>query len=129
MPSLTVDGQTVNSNKEIASSMNEYFCNIGIKLGEKVPKLANPLLTGQYPFETLKLARIARILKIRARDVRLNYMPISVLPFISKLFEKSIFNQFYKTWTQIIHYTSISRGFDSYIRLLQPLWPAPIIGT
>ena len=31
-----------------------------------------------------------------AKDDRSNYRPISVLPFISRLFEKLIFNQFYE---------------------------------
>ena len=158
---LTVDYQTVNSKKDVASCMNEYFCNIGRKLNEKIPKIANPLLTGQYPVEapplsfsystimteklspTLskvktshgsghdgivsfylkialpvigeslcdlfnkslfpgkfpnawKLARIAPILKSGARDDRLKYRPISVLPFLFGLFEKLIFNQFYE---------------------------------
>ena len=161
VPNLTVDGQMVNSNKASASSMNEYFCSIGIKLREKILKIANPLLSGEYPFETRtlsfcssaimtdklsstlsrmktshgsghdsiassylkialpivggsfcdifnkslftgkfpnewKLARIASIFKSGARDDRSNYRPISVLPFISKLFEKLIFNQFYE---------------------------------
>ena len=52
VPNLTVDGQTIRGNKAIASSMNEYFCSIGNKLSEKIPKKANPLLSGKYPFET-----------------------------------------------------------------------------
>ena len=46
----------VNSNKAIASSMNECFCSIGIKLRKKIPKIAYPLLSGQYPFETPPLS-------------------------------------------------------------------------
>ena len=49
---LTLDGHTVNSNKVVASSMNEYFCNVGIKLREKIPNIANSLLSGQCPFDT-----------------------------------------------------------------------------
>ena len=52
VPNVTEDGQMVKSNKAIASSMNENFCSIGIKLNEKIPKIANPLLPGQYPLET-----------------------------------------------------------------------------
>ena len=161
VPHLTVDGQIVKRNKAIASSMNEYFCNIEIKLSEKIPKIANPLLSGQCPFETpplsfcfsaimtdklsptlskiktlhgsshdgiasfyleialpvvvgslcdlfnkslftekfpneWKLARIAPIFKSGARDDKSNYRPISALPFISRLFKKLIFNQFYE---------------------------------
>ena len=161
VPMLTVDGQTIRDNKAIASSMNEYFCSIGNKLSEKIPNKANPLLSGEYPFETLplsfsfsaimtdklsstlnkmktshgsghdgiasfylkiampvvggslcdlfnkslfagkfpedwKIARIAPIFKSGAKDDRSNYRPISVLPFMSRLFEKLIFNQFYE---------------------------------
>ena len=161
VPNLTVEGQTIWGNKAIASSMNEYFCSIGNKLSEKIPNKANPLLSGEYPFEipplsfsfsaimadklssTLnkmktshgsghdgiasfylkialpvvggslcdlfnkslfagkfpedwKIARIAPIFKSGAKDDRSNYRPISVLPFISRLFEKLIFNQFYE---------------------------------
>ena len=159
VPMLTVDGQTIRDNKAIASSMNEYFCSIGNKLSEKIPNKANPLLSGEYPFETpplsfsfsaimtdklsstlnkmktshgsghdgiasfylkiampvvggslcdlfnkslfagkfpedWKIARIAPIFKSGAKDDRSNYRPISVLPFMSRLFEKLIFNQF-----------------------------------
>ena len=52
VPNHTVDGQTIRGKKEIASSMNEYFCSIGNKLSEKIPKKPNPLLSGEYPFET-----------------------------------------------------------------------------
>ena len=161
VPNLTVDGQTIRGKKAIASSMNEYFCSIGNKLSEKIPNKANPLLSGEYPFETpplsfsfsaimtdklsstlnkmktshgsghdgiasfylkialpvvgrslcdlfnkslfagkfpedWKIARIAPIFKSGAKDDRFNFWPISVLPFISRLFGKLIFNQFYE---------------------------------
>ena len=160
VPCLTVDGQTVKGQKEIASSMNEYFCSIGNKLSEKIPRNANPFLSGEYATKTppssfyfsaimtdrssstlnkmktshgsghdgiasfylksalpvvggslcdlfnkslfagkcpedWKIVRIAPIFKNKARDDRSNYRPISVLPFITRLFEKLIFNQFY----------------------------------
>ena len=41
---------------QAASSMNKCFCNIGIKLSRKMLKIANPLLTGQCPFEILSLS-------------------------------------------------------------------------
>ena len=53
------------------------------------------LFTGKFP-EDWKIARIAPIFKSGARDDNSNYRPISVLPFISRLFEKLIFNQFYE---------------------------------
>ena len=53
------------------------------------------LFAGKFP-EDWKIARIAPIFKSGAKDERSNYRPISVLPFISRLFEKLIFNQFYE---------------------------------
>ena len=53
------------------------------------------LFAGKSP-EEWKIARIAPIFKSGAKDDRSSYMPISVLPFISRLFEKFIFNQFYE---------------------------------
>ena len=53
------------------------------------------LFAGKFP-EDWKIARIAPIFKSGAKDDRSNYRPISVLPFISRLFEKLIFNQFYE---------------------------------
>ena len=53
------------------------------------------MFAGKFP-EDWKIARIVPIFKSGARDDRSNYRPISVLPFISRLFEKLIFNQFYE---------------------------------
>ena len=53
------------------------------------------LFTEKFP-KDWKIARIAFIFKSGTRDDRLTYRPISVLPFISRLFEKLIFNQFYE---------------------------------
>ena len=52
VPNLTVDGQTIRSNKAIASSMNEYFAALGTNLVRKFQKKAKPLLSGEYLFET-----------------------------------------------------------------------------
>ena len=54
VPCLTVDGQTVRGHKEIASSMNEYFCSIGNKLSEKIPRKANPLLSANMLSKLLR---------------------------------------------------------------------------
>ena len=53
------------------------------------------MLAGKFP-EDWKIARIASIFNSGARDDKSNYRPISVLPFISRLLEKFIFNRFYE---------------------------------
>ena len=53
------------------------------------------LFGGKFP-EDWKISCIASIFKSGARDDRSNYRPISVVPFMSRLFEKLIFNHFYE---------------------------------
>ena len=159
--SLDVDGKQVCDNKAIAESMNDFFCNIGKNLSDKLPQTENPLLesrfsvnehnlrfefqavniaqvekvfgkfkkslgfgtdgianhflkialpvigeslcnvfnlsiaTGVFP-DCWKIARVAPIFKSGQSDDRSNYRPISVLPFLSRVFEKLVFNQLYE---------------------------------
>ena len=52
------------------------------------------LSLGRFP-DSWKIARVAPIFKDGATDNKSNYRPISVLPVISRLFEKLIFDQLY----------------------------------
>ena len=141
--------------------MNDFFCNIGKSLSDKLPQTENPLLesklsvnehnlrfelqavniaqvekvfgklkkslgfgtdgianhflkialpvigeslcnifnhsiaTAVFP-DSWKIARVAPIFKSGKSDDRSNYGPISVLPFLSRVFEKLVFNQLYE---------------------------------
>ncbi len=46
--SLKVDGQEITDTQQISNSINDFFCNIGEELSEKIPNHTNPLLDGQY---------------------------------------------------------------------------------
>ena len=52
------------------------------------------LFAGKFP-DDWKIARIAPIFKNCAKAEKSNYRPISALPFLTRLFEKLIFNQLY----------------------------------
>ena len=52
------------------------------------------LLNGTFP-DSWKVARIAPIFKEGPTDDPSNYRPISVLPVLSRLFEKIVYNQLY----------------------------------
>ena len=154
--SLYVHGKQVCDNKAIAESMNDFFCNTGKNLSDKLPQTENPLLesgfsanehTLQFQFQAIQtahvekvfgkfkkslgfgtdgianhflkialpvigesvriifnlsiatgvfpdswsIARVAPILKSGESHDRSNYRPISVLPFLSRVFEQLVF--------------------------------------
>ena len=112
---LEVDSQNIDDPVGMANSMNEFFSNIGVKLCKDIPDTENDLLNGDYdinptkatilftPIESeqvitamlWKIARIAPIHKADATLERSNYRPITVLPVLSRLFEKLVYDQLY----------------------------------
>ena len=100
----------------ITDTMNSYFCSVGKDLADKISPVANPLdnissyflklalpfignslafmfntsiQTSMFP-DSWKIARVTPIYKNGDRADKSNYRPISVLPVISRLFEKLI---------------------------------------
>ena len=53
------------------------------------------IVIGVFP-DSWKIARVTPIVKSGKTDDPSNYRPISVLPVLSRIFEKLIFNQLYK---------------------------------
>ena len=66
--------------------------------------------TGVFP-DNWKEARVAPIFKGGNADDRSNYRPISVLPVVSRLFDKLIYDQFYKYLVSNKHLYSDQYGF------------------
>ena len=66
--------------------------------------------TSQFP-DSWKVARITPIFKDGDKTEKSNYRPISVLPVISKLFEKLVFNQLYQHMKDNGLFTSDQSGF------------------
>ena len=158
--SLEVEGKTVPEDTAIAESMNNFFCEIGKTLSDKIPQSSNPLLdndyevnpksvtfhfehinapqlervlgkfdtskgsgpdglanffmkiglpviaeslcnifnlslaTGVFP-DSWKISSVAPVFKSGEQDDSSNYRPISVLPFLARLFVKLVYNQIY----------------------------------
>ena len=79
------DGLTAKFIKTFLPSLLPYLLflfNLSIK-------------TSTFPM-AWKISRITAIYKSGKRDDCMNYRPISVLPFVSKILEKHVFNEFFK---------------------------------
>ena len=66
--------------------------------------------TSQFP-DSWKVARVTPIFKDGDKTEKSNYRPISVLPVISRLFEKLVFEQLYDFKEENGHFTSDQSGF------------------
>ena len=71
------------------------------------------LKTGIFP-DKLKLAKITPIFKKGNKHICENYRPISVLPAISKIFEKVVHDQIYSYFTQHNYFSNNQYGFRKY---------------
>ena len=79
-----------------ADGIANYFLKIGLPaVIESLCDIFNlSIATGIFP-DSWKIARAAPIFKSGQTNDRSNYRPISVLPFVSRVFEKLIYNQLY----------------------------------
>ena len=69
-----------------------------------------PLATGIY-IDDWKRARVTPIFKSGDRRQRANYRPISILPAVSKVFEKEVFRQVYGYLTENCMLSKFQSGF------------------
>ena len=74
------------------------------------------LTTGIFP-DSFKKSKITPIFKKGDSSLLVNYRPISLLPTISKIFERIIHNQMYEHLTIIIYLQLNNMGFASFTLL------------
>ena len=84
-------GNAIVSKKEISDTMNSFFCTICEK--------------------SWKLARVTPIFKEGDKTEKSNYRPISVLPVISRLFERLVANQLYQHMNDNGYFSLEQSGF------------------
>ena len=78
------------------------------------------IITGIFPKEW-KEARVSPLYKSGAKNYRSNYRPISVIPTVSKIYEKIIYDQLYdylNTYNLLTHCQSGFRSFHSTLTAL-----------
>ena len=71
----------------------------------------NALSSSEYP-ASLKYADITAIFKQDDKTDKANYRPISILPNLSKIFERFMQNQMYPYLNQILSSISVDSGKD-----------------
>ena len=78
-------------------NISSFFPKLALPyIAKSLLKIFNTSLeTGKFP-DSWKAARVAPIFKDGDKSLRSNYRPISVLPVVSRLLEKLVFNQLYK---------------------------------
>ena len=78
-------------------NISSYFLKLALPyIGNSLAALFNTSIeTSQFP-DSWKVARVTPIFKEGDKTEKSNYRPISVLPVISRLFEKLVFDQLYQ---------------------------------
>ena len=112
----------LNPNK--ATTFNTIPSKMLLKTSEISAKILHKLFnetveTGDYP-ENLKLADITPVFKKKDPLNKMNYRPVSVLPSVSKLFEKLMQNQLVKYIENHLspHLCGYRKGFSSQQALI-----------
>ena len=115
-----VEEKTINEiiNK-LPPKTSSGYDEISLKL---LKKLKNPLIkpltvivnqminTGIFP-QMLKIAKVVPLYKKGDKNLLINYRPISLLPSISKIFEKIIYTQMYKYFEENNLFFTSQYGF------------------
>ena len=74
-----------------------HFIKIAFPVNShSLSRIYNLSIESGTPPDTWKIARVAPIFKSGSTEDRSNYRPISVLPEVSRLFEKLIYDQLYE---------------------------------
>ena len=80
----------------------------------------NSIMAGIYPTEW-KMARVTPVFKKGVKSNLNNYRPISVIPVVSKVFEKNVYDQLYQYLNDNELLSSCQSGFRSLHSTLTPL--------
>ena len=95
---IKVDHNTVSSPTKISECFNDYFANAGPNIANSIGRCnSNYECNGYFPLDW-KIARVTPLHKKGSKNLMENYRPISILPIISKVFERILY-QFYEYLT------------------------------
>jgi hypothetical protein len=86
------------------------------------------IITSCFPYEW-KAARLLPLHKKGPQDLPENYRPISILPAISKVMERIMYDQIYEYLMIIRSFLNTSLVSANLIQLLRLFWIARTVGT
>ena len=92
--------------EKLLKSCSETFFPILVEL------ISNSFQMGVFP-ECLKTARVTPLFKAGERDQMKKYCPISILPVLSKVFERIKHNRFYSYLETLSLLSAMQYGFRS----------------
>ena len=111
-------------------TISSYFLTLALPFIEASLAITlNTLIeTSLFP-KFWKLARVTPIFKGVDRSGKSNYRPISILPVISRLFEKLIADQLYRYMNETNTFSSNQSGFRCLHSTSTACLKIPMIGT
>ena len=103
-----------NSFEFGSDGIASYFINIAFPIiSQTLCDVFNfSIYTGMFP-DGWTTARVAPIFKNGERDDRSNHRPISVLPVLSRLFEKLVYDQLYNNLDKNKYLYTFQSGFPT----------------
>ena len=100
-------------------SISSFFLKIGMPvLAPSLCCIFNTSISQGRFLESWKIARVSSIHKDSSTEERSNYRPISVLPVVSRLFEKIIYDQVFTYFTKNEFFYSHQSGLRQFHSVL-----------
>ena len=110
----------INGLKSKNSSSQDGISTVILKKLEPLISESLALIINQSFYTGLKLAKVTPIHKKNETSLVENYRPISILPAISKVFEKVAHLQVFLIFKIIISYLTANMAFEKDIRQSMP---------
>ena len=97
-------------------------------IADSLTYIFNQVITQSSFPDAWKMARVTPVFKNGQRNLPENYRPISVLPTISKIMERILYDQLYNYLTKFEFLVTVNLVFENLTPLLQHYWTVSTCG-
>jgi hypothetical protein len=109
-----IDSMKPKTSRGVDLMSNKLLKYVKYELAPTITDLINLMIkNGTFP-DSLKIAKVIPLFKKDNSHYFENYRPISILPSVSKVFERVIYNQIYKYFTDLNLFYKNQHGFRAY---------------